>query len=164
VPTSNDHNQRAFGRRHFIGLGAGALGASALGALAIGPNARATASLPASPSGSPFVLGVASGEPRPGGIVIWTRLATDALVEDGSGGMPDRDSTVSWQVAEDEQFAVVVRAGAVRTGPEVGHSVHVDVDGLRPGREYWYRFRSGRDLSPTGRTHTAPDQPTRSRR
>ena len=36
------------------------------------------------------------------------------------------------------------------------HAVHVEPDGLRPGREYWYRFRLGRFVSPTGRTRTAP--------
>ncbi|MCZ9337566.1 alkaline phosphatase D family protein, partial [Streptomyces sp. TRM76130] len=37
-----------------------------------------------------------------------------------------------------------------------GHSVHVDVRGLLPGRTYWFRFRAGGQLSPTGRTRTAP--------
>src|SRR5262249_15054335 len=40
--------------------------------------------------------------------------------------------------------------------PELAHSVHVDVRGLLPGREYFYRFRSGGNLSPVGRTRTAP--------
>ena len=40
--------------------------------------------------------------------------------------------------------------------PEVGHSVHVEVAGLQPGREYWYRFRAGDEISQIGRTKTAP--------
>ena len=33
----------------------------------------------------PFTLGVASGDPSPDGIVLWTRLAPDPL---NGGGMP----------------------------------------------------------------------------
>ena len=149
---SNHATATTLGRRGLLGLGAGVLGA-----LSLGDRALAAPAASARPSGYPFTLGVASGEPRPDSVVIWTRLATEPLADDGFGGMPARDFALKWQVAEDERFRVVVRAGAVRTGPEVGHSVHVEVDGLRPNREYWYRFRLGTELSPTGRTRTAPD-------
>src|SRR4029079_17418755 len=39
---------------------------------------------------------------------------------------------------------------------ELGHSVHAEVDGLRPGRHYWYRFTAGGEVSAMGRTRTAP--------
>lgn len=104
----------------------------------------------------PFTVGVASGEPAPDGFVIWTRLAPDPLAEDGLGGMPARDLQVGWQVATDEAFADVVRAGTARALPGWAHSVHVEVAGLQPGREYFYRFRQGRWLSPTGRALTTP--------
>jgi alkaline phosphatase D len=100
-----------------------------------------------------FSLGVASGDPLPDGVVLWTRLAPDPL---NGGGMPDRTVAVEWEIAEDERFARAVRRGAAQARPEYGHSVHVDVRGLRPGRTYWYRFRAGGQLSPTGRTRTAP--------
>jgi alkaline phosphatase D len=96
----------------------------------------------------PFRLGVASGDPHPDGVVLWTRLAPDPLAVDGGGGMPDRAVEVSWQVAEDDGFARVVQEGSVPAGPELGHSVHVEVTGLRPGWEYFYRFRAGSDVSP----------------
>ncbi|PUA80872.1 alkaline phosphatase D family protein [Nocardioides currus] len=105
----------------------------------------------------PFTLGVASGDPLPDGFVIWTRLATDPLADDGGGGMPTRIQVVLWQVATDPRCTRVVRAGVARTGPDLGHAVHVEVDGLRPGREYYYRFRVGRHVSPVGRSVTAPD-------
>ncbi len=105
----------------------------------------------------PFTLGVASGDPLPDGFVIWTRLAPDPLADDGTGGMPSRQRRVAWQVATDARFTDVVRAGSVRTGPDLGHAVHVEVGGLRPGRENYYRFRAGRHLSPSGRSVTAPD-------
>jgi alkaline phosphatase D len=49
-----------------------------------------------------------------------------------------------------------VRAGQASATPELGHSVHAEVTGLRPGREYFYRFRAGGDISPVGRARTAP--------
>ncbi|HEY1175067.1 MAG TPA: PhoD-like phosphatase N-terminal domain-containing protein, partial [Phytomonospora sp.] len=38
----------------------------------------------------PFTLGVASGDPTPDGVVLWTRLAVEPFAEDGLGGMPGR--------------------------------------------------------------------------
>jgi len=116
---------------------------------------RATAASPRLPV-DPFTLGVASGDPAPDGFVIWTRLAPSPLDDDGLGGMPARRYQVNWQVATDERFADVVRAGAVAAGPESAHAVHVEVAGLLPGREYHYRFRVGPWLSGTGRSVTTP--------
>ncbi|MEQ1504102.1 MAG: alkaline phosphatase D family protein [Myxococcota bacterium] len=62
---------------------------------------------------------------------------------------------VSVEVAEDEAFATVVARYDVRAVPAFAHSVHVDVDGLRPGRWYVYRFHAGQATSPVGRTRTA---------
>ncbi|HET8959402.1 alkaline phosphatase D family protein [Nocardioides sp.] len=108
----------------------------------------------------PFTLGVASGDPAPDGFVIWTRLAPDPVAPDGRGGMPDRSHQVNWQVATDEAFTDVVKAGAVDADPSWAHSVHVEVRGLRPGREYFYRFRTGQFLSGAGRALTTPAQGT----
>ncbi len=101
----------------------------------------------------PFKLGVASGDPLPDGVVLWTRLAPDPL--DG-GGMPNRKVPVRWQVASDENFRRVVRRGVKRARPELAHTVHVEVDGLQPATEYFYRFKVGNEISPVGRTKTAP--------
>ncbi|MGH9152277.1 MAG: alkaline phosphatase D family protein, partial [Acidimicrobiales bacterium] len=92
----------------------------------------------------------------PGGMVLWTRLAPDPLAPDGTGGMPPRPVAVLWEVAEDERFSRVVHRGLEVTRPETAHSVHAEVDGLRPGREYFYRFRAEAEISPVGRTRTAP--------
>ncbi len=101
----------------------------------------------------PFKLGVASGDPLPDGVVLWTRLAPDPL---SGGGMPDKKVPVQWQVATDEGFANVVREGMEFAYPELAHSVHVEVGGLNPASEYFYRFRAGPELSAVGRTKTAP--------
>jgi alkaline phosphatase D len=104
----------------------------------------------------PFTLGVASGDPAADGFVLWTRLAPDPLAPDGHGGMPGRDVEVAWQVAADERFGKIVRAGTASARPGSAHAVHVEVEGLEPGREYFYRFRANGHLSPAGRTRTAP--------
>lgn len=103
----------------------------------------------------PFTLGVASGDPWPDGFVIWTRLAPRPLEQ--HGGTPAARIPVRWEVAEDESFRRVVRKGEIVAIPELGHSVHVEVDGLQPHRHYWYRFAvAGSDVSPAGRARTAP--------
>jgi alkaline phosphatase D len=105
-------------------------------------------------TGNPFTLGVASGDPLPDAVVIWTRLAPKPF--EPLGGAPYKEVGVDWQVAKDEHFRQVVRAGRATARPEFAHSVHVDVRGLQPGRHYWYRFRVDGYLSQTGRTRTAP--------
>ncbi|MET7699822.1 alkaline phosphatase D family protein [Streptomyces sp. NPDC005485] len=137
-------------RRRFLTAGAAVLGAAASAQLWLPTSARA-AETPL-PDGV-FSLGVASGDPLPDGIVLWTRLAPDPL---NGGGMPDRVVTVEWEIAEDGRFRKTVRRGVAPARPELGHSVHVDVRGLRPDRAYWYRFRTAGQLSPAGRTRTAP--------
>ncbi|MGI9600423.1 MAG: alkaline phosphatase D family protein [Acidimicrobiales bacterium] len=132
--------------------------AAAAGAVVVAPSLVDTATAAPRPPTRlphyPFTLGVASGDPLPRAVVLWTRLAPDPTV-DGSG-MPDRAHRVRWEIAHDPRMRRIVRRGSVRTSPAVGHSVHVDVRGLRPDREYFYRFRVGRHLSPIGRTRTAP--------
>ena len=83
----------------------------------------------------PFTLGVASGDPRPDGVVLWVRLAPDPVAPVGHGGMPRRPYGVHYEVAEDERFTRVVKRGQAVATPELGHSVHAEVHGLRPGRE-----------------------------
>lgn len=104
-------------------------------------------------SDSPFQLGVASGDPDPTSVVIWTRLAPKPLE---GGGMPDEAVEVTWQVADDEAMTKIVREGTTTATPDWGHSVHVEVQGLQPDRWYFYRFKAAGELSPVGRTRTMP--------
>ena len=83
----------------------------------------------------PFKLNVASGDPEPDGVVLWTRLAPRPL--DG-GGMPEEPIRTSWEVATDEGFSNIVREGTALAVPQLGHSVHVEVTGLKPGHSYFY--------------------------
>jgi alkaline phosphatase D len=107
--------------------------------------------------GNPFTLGVASGDPAPDGVVLWTRLATEPL---NGGGMPAESIGVQWEIAHDEAFADVVQKGTAWATPQLGHSVHVEVHGLQPHRWYFYRFHVGEEVSPVGRTRTAPADDT----
>ena len=70
--------------------------------------------------------------------------------------MPQYPFLVEWEIALDEHLERVVQRGFARALPELGHSVHVEVEGLHPSRWYWYRFRVGNEVSPIGRTRTAP--------
>ena len=102
----------------------------------------------------PFTLGVASGDPAPDGVVLWTRLAPRP--REPGGGMPAGPVEVDWQVAEDEAMTRVVQRGTATAVAAWAHSVHVEVAGLRPDRWYWYRFKAGGEVSPIGRTRTMP--------
>jgi len=137
-----------FDRRGFLtGVGATLLGTT------LAPYALPRSAAAQSLGDYPFTLGVASGDPTPDGIVLWTRLAPKPLE---GGGMPQQAVPVQWVIASDDRMRHVVRQGAVLAVPELGHSVHVEASGLRPGRVYWYQFKYGKEYSPIGRTRTAP--------
>ena len=136
-------------RRTFVKMGGASAAALILG---YGPFTESVWSQPVFPD-YPFTLGISSGDPLPDGVVLWTRLAPDPL---NGGGMPSKKVPVQWQVATDEGFANVVREGATFARPELAHSVHVEVSGLKPASEYFYRFRAGSELSQVGKTKTAP--------
>ena len=150
---SNQFHAKGVGRRRFLGYSTAGATAVMLGTGAWSTNAYAETP----PRQDPFTLGVASGDPAPDGVVLWTRLATEPLAADGRGGMPERRFPVQYQVSEDPGFTRIVRSGTVVASPELGHSVHPEIHGLQPSRHYWYRFRVGEHLSPVGRTRTAPE-------
>jgi len=102
-----------------------------------------------------FSLGVASGDPGPSSVVLWTRLATDPL---GGGGVAEPRVDVEWEVYEDETLARRVKRGRTAARIEDAHTVHVTVKGLAPDRWYWYRFRALGEESRVGRTRTMPDR------
>ena len=140
---------REFSRRRFL-TGAGGLFATAT-VLPRLPGAWAAPSV--SLSGSMFTLGVSSGEPRPDGVVLWTRLAPEPLA---GGGMPPVPVPVRYEVAADDAFRHIVQTGVMMAEPRHAHSLHIDVGGLEPARWYWYRFATADETSPVGRTRTAP--------
>ncbi len=95
----------------------------------------------------PFTLGVASGDPLPDAVILWTRLLpTEPL--------PDTDVDVDWEVATDAEFSDVVAAGSAVAAAALGHSVHADATGLEPDTEYHYRFSVGGFTTSAARTRT----------
>jgi alkaline phosphatase D len=134
-------------RRTVLALGGGAAVLSALPAF--GQNAPTLRF-----QDYPFQLGVAAGDPAPDGFVIWTRLAPKPF-EIGYG-MPAAVTPVRWEVAEDQSFSKLVQSGDALARPELGHAVHVEIEGLAPGRPYFYRFIAGGERSLTGRAKTLP--------
>jgi alkaline phosphatase D len=105
-------------------------------------------------SRDPFTLGIASGDPLPDGIILWTRLAPEPLA---GGGMLNERVDVEWVVGADEKLSRIVKRGKATASPEHAHSIHAEVRGLDPARWYWYQFRVGQYASAIGRTRTAPD-------
>ncbi|MFE6195060.1 alkaline phosphatase D family protein [Streptomyces sp. NPDC057838] len=145
---------RHIGRRRFLTT-TGAAAALAFSTNLPAPGVAAAAELDAARlTDNPFTLGVASGDPLPDSVVLWTRLAPVPFQADS--GLPAERVTVHWELAHDERFRRIARRGTATAHPEFHHTVHVEVGHLEPGRVYHYRFRAGRWTSPAGRTRTAP--------
>lgn len=119
------------------------------------PALLGTASPALAGTGAPaFHHGVASGDPLPDGVLLWTRVTPTPEAVPGSGTGPDVQ--VGWELAEDRSFSRVVASGATTATAATDHTVKVDVRGLRPATAYWYRFTAGTAVTPSARTRTAP--------
>lgn len=107
----------------------------------------------------PFMHGVASGDPLPASIVLWTRVTPSADAVPGSG--KGKDVLLRWEMALDTEFSAIVAHGEAIATKHHDHTVHVEVWSLEPATEYFYRFAIiGGEFddvtSPVGRTKTAP--------
>ena len=127
-----------------------ALALMALGAA--GPTAALAKPHPTAGQAAAFLHGVASGDPWADSVLLWTRATpTDPKA---------RSLTVEWELAADPAFVHILARGQVATGPERDFTVKAVAGGLKPGRDYHYRFRCGATASPTGRPRTLPAGPT----
>lgn len=110
-------------------------------------------------SWSVFAHSVASGDPLPDRVIIWTRVTPERRATPGSGfGSP---TAVQWEVARDKTFRSITASGHVTTSVDRDHTVKVDAGGLSPATAYFYRFTVTEGplagtVSPIGRTMTAP--------
>ncbi|GAB3655462.1 alkaline phosphatase D family protein [Actinocorallia lasiicapitis] len=125
------------------------LGGAGVAAVALLPGSAAHAD-PA----SAFQHGVASGDPLPDAVILWTRVTPTPESKPGSGQGPA--ITVDWQIATDPEFSAIVAKGSAVTGPDRDHTVKVDAGPLVPDTAYYYRFGYAGEYSRTGRTRTAP--------
>ncbi len=94
-----------------------------------------------------FTHNVASGEPGPDSVLLWTRYVPVA------GG----PAKLRVEISESQDFAKLVGGGQTVTGPWRDYTPKVTVDGLAPGKWHWYRFIApDGTMSPVGRTKTLP--------
>ncbi|MFD7090505.1 alkaline phosphatase D family protein [Streptomyces sp. NPDC059896] len=137
-------------RRTVVKAAAATAAATALAAPVV-LGGSATASAAEAPA---FLHGVASGDPLPDGVLLWTRVTPSADAVPGSG--KGADTEVFWEVAEDQRFASVVARGTTTARAASDHTVKADVRGLRSAAVHYFRFTAGGTVSPVGRTRTAP--------
>ncbi|WP_406263979.1 alkaline phosphatase D family protein [Actinacidiphila glaucinigra] len=140
-------SSRTPSRRSVVKAGAVVTGA-ALIPLTAGAGPASAAAEPA------FLHGVASGDPLPDGVLLWTRVTPVPEAVPGSGLGPAAE--VGWTVARDRAFTSVVATGTATATAASDHTVKADVRGLQPATDYWFRFTAGGVTSPAGRTRTAP--------
>lgn len=152
-------------RRGLLGASSSVLGLAACAREPIlEPEARITVSpddRAAYPGTVNFIHGIASGDPLPDSVIIWTRVTPDAAY-------PDAAVPISYGVFEDEALESPVKYGQGYALPERDYTVKVNLTGLEPDRVYYFRFiakvASGDVSSPIGRTKTtaaAGTQPVR---
>ncbi|MBO7934466.1 alkaline phosphatase D family protein [Streptomyces antibioticus] len=126
--------------------------AAAATAVLAGPLAAA---VPARAAEAPvFQHGLASGDPLPDGVLLWTRVTPTAEATPGSGAGPD--TRVDWVVALDKGLTNIVAKGSLTATAASDHTVKADVRGLAPATDYWFRFSANGSDSPVARTRTAP--------
>lgn len=95
---------------------------------------------------APFCHGVASGDPLPDAVILWTRVTPEN---------PEDTVRVKWEVALDEHFEQMEAAGETATSAARDFTVKIDAQGLLPGHYHFYRFEAFGKKSPVGRTKTA---------
>jgi alkaline phosphatase D len=124
------------GRRELV-LGAG-LGMSALALMGSGAAAQLLAA-------RGFTHGVASGEPGPASILLWTRFVSG------------NDARLTAEISETADFRTIRAGGTAHARHDDDFTARALIGGLNPGRWYFYRF-VGPDgaVSPVGRTRTLP--------
>ncbi len=103
-----------------------------------------------------FAHGIASGDPTHDAIILWTRISPD----NPAGGPIE----VVWELSLTEDFTVPALTGMTKTSQTRNWTVKIDATGLEPGQSYYYRFRTGDDISPIGFTKTLPKDDVRSAR
>lgn len=99
----------------------------------------------------PFYQGVASGDPLPESVIIWTRVT------------PEYEDTiqVKWSVYADPELQQLISEGNAATHQGQDYTIKVEVSDLNPGQFYYYQFNYQDTKSIVGRTKTASLAPER---
>lgn len=98
-------------------------------------------------SKAPFLHGVASGDPLPDRVIIWTRVTV---------ANPDKNIRVHWEISPDIDFRYIINSGYVTTNENKDYTVKVDADKLQESTTYYYRFKLYNTYSVIGKTRTSP--------
>lgn len=148
-------------RRSVLRAGAAGAAVSAASLLSSRMSAHAEAAAAASPDGGHQVFqhGVASGDPLPDSVLLWTRVTSHP--GDIPGAEAGRPVNLTWEVASDEGFTAIITRGTATAEPDRDNTVKVDATGLPVDSWMYYRFivadgDYAGQVSPTGRTRTAP--------
>ncbi|MDX1470354.1 MAG: alkaline phosphatase D family protein [Flavobacteriaceae bacterium] len=96
-----------------------------------------------------FKHGIASGDPLEDAVIIWTKVTPITPID---------SLEVIWEMASTPRFEEILKSGKALTTAEKDYTLKVDVTGLNPGTYYYYRFKNGKNISPIGRTITAPSR------
>jgi alkaline phosphatase D len=133
----------AMSRRRFLAT------AAALGAAAAWAGVASKSKIAWREQREAYPEGVASGDPLPDSVILWTRYPTSAGTV----------AALHLEVAEDQAFRQVVARASVTTLADSDWTCRVLVGHLKPSTTYWYRFTAANGAgSRVGRTRTAPPQ------
>ncbi len=99
-----------------------------------------------------FPFSISSGDPTHNSVIIWSKLGRD---KSDFKNISKKFIPVEWFLYIDNG-ETVFKQGIHYSDPQLGHSIHVDVEDLESNKYYWYRFKVGNQLSPLGRTKTLP--------
>ena len=95
-----------------------------------------------------FKQGVASADPQPNAVMLWTR----AEPQNGA-----KKTALLVQVSTDSQFSTVIVDALLNTDIESDYTVRSYITGLQSDTAYYYRFiGAGQSVSRLGQTRTAP--------
>lgn len=152
-------SRRAVLRAGATGAAAGAIGLAPATSAGANPESQSPANAGGSGGFQVFQHGVASGDPLPDSVLIWTRVTSHP--GDTAGANQGRPVALKWEVASDEGFGNIVASGALNTDPDADNTVKIDVKGLSADSYYFYRFTvtagdHAGQVSPIGQTRTAP--------
>ncbi|KAF2033950.1 phosphodiesterase/alkaline phosphatase D precursor [Setomelanomma holmii] len=122
-----------------------------------------------------FTHGVASGDPYPNSVILWTRVAPEndnsnsSLSVTGYAPLFDHDNEkyvkvskspicVEYKVAQDKSLSQVVDSGTVFTSSDVDFTIKIEAKNLKAYTTYYYQFNvcGSSNKSPIGRTKTTP--------
>jgi alkaline phosphatase D len=98
-------------------------------------------------SQKPFYHGVASGDPLQDRVIIWTRVTP----EDSASVV-----SVKWEISESPDFKIIFKSDTISTSIKKDFTIKVDVTGLKPNTNYFYRFHALGKISSLGKTKTLP--------